>query len=102
MSKAIGAASYRRRSLPSCDIFKSFQFQHLISAINMHLGSTGQLCKTNLVLGVRGVAEDSAVEKSAVNIANHGTNVTGRVLLLGLTLTGLKVSDVILHYAVES
>jgi hypothetical protein len=57
---------------------------------------------TDLVLSVGRVSEDSTVQESAVNIANHGTNVAGRVLLLGLSLAGLQGGDVILYYAGES
>mmetsp|Transcript_6783 Transcript_6783/g.15659 ORF Transcript_6783/g.15659 Transcript_6783/m.15659 type:complete len:392 (+) Transcript_6783:190-1365(+) len=50
-----------------------------------------------LVLLVGGVAEDASVEKSAVDISNHGSDVAGRVLGSTLSLAGLDGSDVVLE-----
>mmetsp|Transcript_25108 Transcript_25108/g.51058 ORF Transcript_25108/g.51058 Transcript_25108/m.51058 type:complete len:462 (-) Transcript_25108:111-1496(-) len=50
-----------------------------------------------LVLGVRGVSEDAAVQECAVHVTNHRADVASRVLDAGLALGGLEGGHVLLE-----
>ena len=61
--------------------------------LHQPLKNTAQLAIR--VLGVAGVAEDAAVQESAVDVANHRAEVAGSVLLARLAFALLDGGDVV-------